>query len=190
MTAAKASHPQSLRKLRAAATALAVALTLTACSFDIGGIVSDKISEVTGGELDVELGSGPSCLPDWVNYPEGEDSANQGWSSADAEVCVSSWMVPRSTDIAQSLPFAGDESDIGAFVDMLLPLLASQLPGGIGGILLSEANLDQLTDKLDAEGVTFTAYALNEFVLLVLTADGTSDDEMQVVMGVFCQGSC
>lgn len=176
--------------LRGTGILLAGVLTLTGCSFDIGGFVGDKISEYSGGELDVSLGTGQTCLPDWVTYPEGEDSANQGWSSSDAEVCVSSWFVPRSTDIAQSLPYAADGDELAEIFGMLLPLLSNQLPGGIGSILLSGGSLDELTKKLEADNVDFTAYGTEGFILLVLTADGSSDDEMQVVMGVYCQGSC
>lgn len=39
-----------------------------------------------------------------------------------------------------------------------MPLLSSQLPGSIRSILLGGGGLDELTDKLEADNATVTAY--------------------------------
>lgn len=173
-----------------ASAVLAGTLALTGCGFDVGGFVERQIQEIAGDDFDVTVGVGPTCLPAWVTYPVGEDSANQGMAMPDGEVCVSSWFVPRSTDTAQQLPALTNDSELAALAGSLYPLLAGQLPPGLGGILLGGGDLDELQQQLAAENVGFVAYGDGGRVLLVLTADGLDDDEMQLVIGAFCEGSC
>lgn len=178
-------------KVRAAlAAALAMLLCLTGCGLDIGQAVSDRIKDELGEDVDISLGAGPSCLPEWVNFPD-DDAANQGMKVPGGEVCVSSFFVNEGDfDANQSLPELADESDLKQLADMLLPLVLSQIPGGLGSVLTGSDEYGELADALSAADVIFRAYGEGQRVILLLVADGADVADYQLVIGAFCEGDC
>lgn len=169
---------------------------LSGCSFDIGEAIQEPVGnflEEQGIDADITLGAGPSCLPAWVTHPD-EDAANQGWRSPEGEVCVSSWPeISASVDIGQQLPAALDDADIVMIVQMLIPLMTGEIPGGLGGILTGqvEGSLDELGEKLAELDLEFTVYGDNDRLLLVLSGGEDPDPGMMsLTMGVFCAATC
>ena len=173
-----------------------VALMVSGCSFDIGGIVQDKVGgflEEAGIDADISFSNGPSCLPAWVTHPD-EDAANQGWRSPEGEVCVSSWPeISADVDIDQQLPAALDDADIAMIVQALIPMMTGQIPGGVSGILLGEAEgyMDDLGEQLEKLGIEFTAYGDHDRLLLVISGgEDPPPGMMSLSMGVFCTVTC
>lgn len=181
-------------KVRAAtAAALTALLCLTGCSFDLGQIVTDKIAEEVGEGIVVSLGAGPTCMPEWVNFPD-TDSANQGMKVPEGELCVSSWFLDESDgfDANQSLPEMLDDYDLEELAVSIIPLLFSQLPGPVREAVADSNSIDDVNEALKVfdEVLVFKAYGEGQRVLLLLVADGGTVADYQLVIGAFYEGNC
>lgn len=165
-------------------------LTVSGCGFDLGELVSEKVSEELGEEVDLTLGAGPSCLPEWVNFPD-MDSANQGMKVSGGQMCVSSWFIDEESgfDANQSLPEIADESDLAALAG-LLPLMLGELPGPVRDAVTGSAEYGEVADKLREFDVVFRAYGEGNRAVLLLVADGEEMADHQLVIGAFCDADC
>lgn len=151
---------------------------------------------IEGDGFGVELGGGESCLPGWVNAPEGETMFRQGIRATeggtDIQVCVVGWEDNSGTDLSQSLPQL-DIDATGEQVREMLLLVATQLAVQTGRsdiANLATQNIDDVIDKLAQEGVDLRVYGDDSRVLLVLAAEGEDGSDPIIAIGLACGNGC
>lgn len=179
---------------------VAGALSLSGC-----GAILDRVEEgiegvaaEQGQSIDIELGGtdGESCLPPSLLQPGGNLIASQGFSGGDAgpiEVCVSSAMYPQPADL-------GWLDDLEAEGYQIISL--EELPEAAMAMMLVFADQAGLSDEqrdalvrkglepfANASDAKFSAHANGESILLV-AASNLDGSEVQVTMGLVCEGSC
>lgn len=177
-----------------AAALLAATLILSGCSA-VGGLVERGLEEAAGRagqEIDINL-AGENCLPDWVNAPAGDLIHAQGFAGggdSSVEVCVVSLMTKPPVDVSQSLPQVADGADLSQMA-VLLGLLAVQAGWSQDEIqeIFRSDDIGARLQELENKGILMGLYGDGSRLLLVVTSD-INAPEVQVSLGVMCEGNC
>ncbi len=182
-----------------AAMLAAGALALSGC-----GAILDRVEEgieaaasAEGQSIDIELNGNESCLPEGMRQPGGTLIASQGISGAGTsrpEICVESSMYER------------DEMPPLTVRDGFEVIEGSQLPEAIQAMALlfaeqaglPDEQVDALMDPdtfkdlkpLDDGDAVFRVFGSDNGRILMLACPDVNAPQVQVTVGLMCEGSC